>query len=377
MEGEDEKEVYEKIMKRIKYRTIDLYIIRTFLSTFFFSLALILSISVIFDLSEKIDNFMENNATWKLVVFDYYLNFIPYFAVLFSSLFTFISVIFFTSRMAYRSEIIAIISSGMSFHRLLVPYFISALVIAIFSFILSDWVIPHANIVRLDFEEQYIHNSPRSVTERDIHRQIQPGVYIYMENYSTMSDVGHKFSMEKYEEGQLVSKLISDYIKWDSAIDKWVIRNYYIRDIDGLNEVITTGRSIDTTLAIHPDDFKRRLNFVETMNIRELNAHIENLKMQGESNVVVYQIEKQKRYAFPFSTFILTLIGVSVSSRKVKGGIGMQIGIGLLVAFSYILFMQFSSQFAISGSLDPTLAVWIPNLLFAFISLLLYRMAPK
>jgi lipopolysaccharide export system permease protein len=377
MEGGNEKEAFEKIMKKIRLKIIDLYIIRAFLSTFFFSLALILSISVIFDLSEKIDNFMENNATWKLVVFDYYLNFIPYFAVLFSSLFTFISVIFFTSRMAYRSEIIAIISSGMSFHRLLVPYFISALVIAIFSFVLSDFVIPHANIVRLDFEERYIHNAPRSVTERDIHRQIQPGVYIYMESYSTMSDIGYKFSMEKYEEGQLVSKLISDYIKWDSAIDKWVIRNYYIRDIDGMNETITTGRSIDTTLSIRPDDFKRRLNFVETMNLRELSKYIVNLKMQGESNVVSYQIEKQKRYAFPFSTFILTLIGVSVSSRKVKGGIGMQIGIGLLVAFSYILFMQFSSQFAISGSIDPVLAVWIPNLLYALIALLLYRMAPK
>jgi lipopolysaccharide export system permease protein len=377
MEGANEKEAFEKIMKKIRLKIIDLYIIRTFLSTFFFSLALILSISVIFDLSEKIDDFMENNATLQLVVFDYYLNFIPYFAVLFSSLFTFISVIFFTSRMAYRSEIIAIISSGMSFHRLLVPYFISALVIAIFSFVLSDFVIPHANVKRLDFEEHYIHSSPKSVTERDIHRQIQPGVYIYMESYSTMSDIGHKFSMEKYEDGQLVSKLISDYIKWDSAIDKWVIRNYYIRDINGLNEVITSGRSIDTTLSIHPDDFKRRLNFVETMNIRELNAYIENLKMQGESNVIAYQIEKQKRYAFPFSTFILTLIGASVSSRKVKGGIGMQIGIGLLVAFSYILFMQFSSQFAISGSIDPVLAVWIPNLSYAFISLLLYRMAPK
>src|SRR4030042_1689965 len=331
MEEANEKEAFEKIMKKIRLKIIDLYIIRTFLSTFFFSLALILSISVIF----------------------------------------------FTSRMAYRSEIIAIISSGMSFHRLLVPYFISALVIAIFSFVLSDFVIPHANVKRLDFEEHYVDSSPKSVTERDIHRQIQPGVYIYMESYSTMSDIGHKFSMEKYEDGQLVSKLISDYIKWDSAIDKWVIRNYYIRDINGLNEVITSGRSIDTTLSIHPDDFKRRLNFVETMNIRELNAYIENLKMQGESNVIAYQIEKQKRYAFPFSTFILTLIGISVSSRKVKGGIGMQIGIGLLVAFSYILFMQFSSQFAISGSIDPVLAVWIPNLSYAFISLLLYRMAPK
>jgi lipopolysaccharide export system permease protein len=198
-----------------------------------------------------------------------------------------------------------------------------------------------------------------------------------MESYSTMSDIGHKFSMEKYVNGELVSKLISDYIKWDSTINKWVIRNYYIRDINGMNEVITTGKSIDTTLAIQPADFKRRLNFVETMNLRELNAYIKTLEMQGESNVVSYQIERQKRYAFPFSTFILTLIGVSVSSRKVKGGIGMQIGIGLLVAFSYILFMQFSSQFAIIGSLNPVLAVWIPNLGYAVISLLLYRMAPK
>jgi lipopolysaccharide export system permease protein len=243
--------------------------------------------------------------------------------------------------------------------------------------VLSDAVIPHANIIRLDFEEQYIHNAPQSVTERDIHRQIQPGIYIYMENYSTISDIGHKFSIEKYVNGELVSKLMSDYIKWDSTINKWVIRNYYIRDIDGMNEVIRSGKSIDTTLAIHPADFKRRLNFVETMNIRELRAYIKTLEMQGESNVISYEIEKQKRYAFPFSTFILTLIGVSVSSRKVKGGIGMQIGIGLLVAFSYILFMQFSSQFAISGSLDPVLAVWIPNLGFAVISLLLYRMAPK
>jgi lipopolysaccharide export system permease protein len=364
-------------MIRWKYKTIDLYIIRTFLGTFIFSLALILSISVIFDLSEKIDNFMENNATWKVVIFKYYFNFIPYFAVLFSSLFTFITVIFFTSRMAYRSEIIAIISSGMSFHRLLFPYFISAFIIASFSFFLSDAVIPHANIVRLDFEEQYIHNAPRSVTERDIHRQIQPGVYIYMENYSTISDIGHKFSMEKYVNGELVSKLVSDYVKWDSTINKWVIRNYYIRDIDGMKETIRTGKSIDTTLAIRPEDFKRRLNFVETMNLRELKQYIKTLEMQGESNVIAYEIERQKRFAFPFSTFILTLIGVSVSSRKVKGGIGMQIGIGLLVAFSYILFMQFSSQFAISGSLNPVLAVWIPNVGYALISLLLYRMAPR
>ena len=364
-------------MKRLGLTIIDWYIIRKFLGTFFFSLALILSIAVIFDLSEKIDNFMEKNAPLRAIIFDYYLNFIPYFALVFSSLFTFISVIFFTSRMAYRSEIIAIISNGMSFHRLLIPYFLSALVIAIFSFVLSDYILPNANKVRLDFEELYVHTRPYSFKERNIHRQIQPGVYIYMETYSTMSDIGHKFSMEKYEDGILVSKLMSDYVKWDSTRNKWIIRNYYIRNIDGLNEEILQGREIDTVLNMYPEDFKRRLNIVETMNIRELNDFIETQLLQGESNIAAYEIEKQKRYAYPFSTFILTLIGVSVSSRKVKGGIGMQIGIGLLVAFSYILFMQFSSQFAIGGSLNPLIAVWIPNIAYAIIGISLYRLAPK
>ena len=362
---------------RLGLTIIDWYIIRKFLGTFFFSLALILSIAVIFDLSEKIDNFIEKSAPVKAVIFEYYLNFIPYFALIFSSLFTFISVIYFTSRMAYRSEIIAILSNGMSFHRLLIPYFLSALVIAIFAFVLSDYVLPRANAVRLAFEELYVHTRPFSFKEKNIHRQIEPGVFIYMESYSTMSDLGHKFSMEKYVDGELVSKLMSDYIKWDSTINKWSIKNYYIRNINGLTETIETGRSIDTTLNLHPADFKRRINIVETMNIRELNEFIDNALSQGESNIDAYKIEKHKRYSYPFSTFILTLIGVSVSSRKVKGGIGVQIGIGLAVAFSYILFMQFSSQFAISGKLEPVMAVWLPNIMFVIISIFLYRLAPK
>ncbi|HEC41790.1 MAG TPA: YjgP/YjgQ family permease [Bacteroides sp.] len=356
---------------------IDVYIVKKFLGTFFFSIVLILSIAVIFDFSEKIDNFLDHDAKLIDILTKYYLNFIPYFAVLFSSLFTFVSVIYFTSRMAYRTEFIAIICSGMSFNRILVPYFFSATVIAIFSFALSDYVIPSSNRIRLDFEEQYYHSIPMRVTERNIHRQIEPGVYIYMETYSTISDLGHRFSMEKYEDGVLVSKLMSDYVKWDSTIDKWMIRNYYIRDIEGYTETVTRGTRIDTTLALHPSDFKRRLNYMETMSIRQLSEYIDQLKMLGESNVKAYQIEKNKRFAFPFSAFILTLIGVSVSSKKVKGGIGMQLGIGLIVAFSYLLFMQFSSQFAISGSLNPAMAVWMPNFVYSIIAYILYRLAPK
>jgi lipopolysaccharide export system permease protein len=279
--------------------------------------------------------------------------------------------------MAYRTEFIAIITSGMNFNRILIPYFFSAAVIAVFSFILLDYVIPDSNRVRLEFEENYYHSIPPRMTERNIHRQIEPGVYIYMESYSTISDLGHRFSMEKYEDGELVSKLMSDYVKWDSTAKKWMIRNYYIREIHDMTETVSRGSRIDTSLALHPSDFKRRLNFMETMSIRELTDYIEQLKMLGESNVKAYQIEKNKRYAYPFSAFILTLIGVSVSSRKVKGGIGMQLGIGLLVAFSYLLFMQFSSQFAISGSLQPWVATWLPNLVFAIIAVFLYRMAPK
>lgn len=363
--------------RKLGITIIDLYITKKFLGTFFFSISLILLIAVIFDFSEKIDNFRDHDAKLIDILTKYYLNFVPYFAVLFSSLFTFISVIYFTSRMAYRTEFIAIISSGMSFNRILIPYFFSATVIAIFSFVLMDYVIPDANRIRLDFEERYYHAVPIRVTERNIHRQIEPGIYIYLESYSTISDLGHRFSMEKYEQGELVSKLMSDYVKWDSTINKWVVRNYYIRTFDGYREHLTSGNRLDTALAIHPSDFKRRLNFMETMNIRELSDYIEQLKMLGESSVKAYQIEKHKRYAFPFSAFILTLIGVSVSSRKVKGGIGMQLGIGLMVAFSYLLFMQFSSQFAIGGDLHPAVAAWLPNAAYALIAVYLYRMAPK
>ncbi len=358
-------------------KKIDLYIIKKFLGTFIFSIIIILSIAVIFDLSEKIDDFLENNASPREVIFDYYLNFIPYFAVLFSSLFTFISVIFFTSKMAYNTEIIAIISSGMSLHRLLRPYFISAFLIALFSFFMSNYVIPPANKVKLDFEEKYIHSRPFRYSQRNIHKQISPGVFIYMESYSNISDIGYKFSMEKFEDGKLVSKLMSDYIRWDTTKQNWEIRNYYIREIRGPREIIQEGRKMDSTLSIRPEDFSRRVNYVETMSIHQLNDYIKELEMQGESNISIYQIEKHKRYAFPFSTFVLTLVGVSVSSRKIKGGMGAQIGLGLLVSFAYILFMQFSTQFAVGGTLSPFLAAWIPNLLFAGIAFFLYKMAPK
>lgn len=364
-------------LRKWKLTIIDYYIIRKFLGTFFFTLLLIIAIAVIFDLSEKLDDFLSKHATFKQIVFDYYLNFIPYFAVLFSSLFTFISVIFFTSKMAYNTEIIAILNGGTSFRRLLYPFFISALLISSFSFLLSNFVIPKANAKRFAFEERYIHSHPYDFNKRNIHKQIEPGVFIYMESYNNIIGEGRLFSMERFKGVKLEYKLMSDFIRWDSISNKWIIHHYYIRTFDGQKEIITSGPLMEMKLNLDPKEFKRRENFVEAMNLSELNRYIRTLRLQGADNVTNYIIEREKRVAFPFSTFILTMIGVTLSSRKVRGGIGVHIGVGMTLSFTYILFMQFSSQFAISGTLSPLLAAWIPNIIFALISVYLYRIAPK
>ena len=364
-------------MIRWKLKIIDLYIAKKFLGTYFYSIILICTIAVIFDFAENVDKFIDNEAPFKAVILDYYLNFIPYFAILFSSLFTFISVIFFTSKMAYDTEIIAILSNGVSFRRLLVPYLFSAFVIAAFSFILSDQVLPSANARRLAFEQIYRKGGTQPYTERDIHKQIAPGVFVYMSNYSNASDIGYNFSMERFEDGQLKWKLISDYIRWDSVINKWSIRNYYIREIDSLSDVITTGSQLDTIINIHPSDFARVAKIVETMSFAQLNDFIDEQRLQGSETINTYLIERHGRIAYPFSTFILTIIGMAVSSRKAKGGIGLHIGTGLALSFSYILFMRFTTMFAISGLFSPFVAVWLPNAIYGLIAYYLYRLAPK
>lgn len=363
-------------------KKLDLYILKKFLGTFFFLILIIVVIAIVFDISEKIDDFVEHNASAHAIIFEYYMNFAPYFALLFSPMFTFIAVIFFTSKMAYQTEIIAILSSGVSFFRFLYPYFLGALILAILTFALNNFVLPSANKTRIKFEDQYLNptnnKTPQSsVEERNIHKQIQPGVFIYLESYSSLSNVGYKFTIEKFEEGKLKEKLSSDYISWDSTKRKWKISNYHIRKIAGLQETMTNGAVIDSTLGLTPEDFIRKDNAVETMNYYELNHFVKQQKLHGEESINTYLLEKHKRIAGPFSTFILTLIGVALSSRKVRGGIGMHIGIGLGICFGFILFNQFSAQFAISGLLSPAIAVWIPNILFLGIGIILYRLAPK
>jgi len=378
MERGNSKKSDNKALSSLRLYLIDFYIIRKFLGTFFFAMALIMTIAVVFDFAEKIDNFMEKNAPWEAVVFDYYVNFVPYFATLFAPMFVFIAVIFFTSRMAINTEIIAILNSGMSFRRMMWPYFLSSLVIAFLIFYLTNFVIPHANLIRLDFEDKYYRSQGRKVNVEYVHRQVYPNIYAFMESYNPLHLRGRSFTLERIDDnGRLISKLSAPTVTWDSTLNKWSAFNYTIRDFDGEYEIMTQGTRIDTTLTIKPGDFSRDPGFVGTMTYRELSDYIDLLRMQGSEELKVFLIEYHGRFASPFAVFILTLIGVSLSSRKVRGGIGMNVGIGLALSFSYILFLQFSSQFSIKGNLEPMLAMWIPNILYFIIAMYLYKLAPK
>lgn len=378
MEKYHGKKTLGEIISSLKIKLIDKYIIRKFLGTFFFCLVLILTIAVVFDFTEKIDNFMEKSAPVKAIIFDYYFNFVPYFATLFAPLFVFISVIFFTSKMAVNTEIIAILNSGMSFKRMMWPFFLSALVIAIFTFALTNFVIPKSNLIRMEFENKYYRATSRRITVENIHRQVFPNVLVYMGTFNPLSQRGQNFTIEQFNDSnRLVSKLSATSVVYDTVKNKWTAMNYNIRKIIGNEEEITWGRSLDTTLIIGPDDFSRDPGFVGTMTYRELNNYIVLLRMQGSDELKLFLIEKHKRIANPFAIFILSLIGVSLSSKKVRGGIGMNIGIGLMLSFSYILFLQFASQFSLKGNLGPMLAMWIPNIIYSIVAIVLYKMAPK
>ena len=365
------------VLRKLKISILDRYIIRKFLGTFFFAILIIIVITVVFDISEKLDDFIQKEAPLRAIVVDHYFNFIPYFISLFSALFIFISLIFFTSKMAAQSEIIAILSSGISFRRFLYPYFISACILALFSFAINDVIMPPANKNRLEFESKYI-KRPVVYMEQNKHKQIEPGLFVYFQSFSNTNETAYKFSMERYEGDRLISKLMSESALWNKENEKWTIRDYYIRDIDSLGrETLSSGASIDTTINLHPSEFKRRDNFIETLSIAQLKDYIDELKMQGADNIKFFVGKLNERVAFPFSTFILTLIGVSLSTRKVRGGIGIHVAIGLVISFLYILFMQFSSEFATKGNLHPILAAWIPNIIFGIVGAFLYRLAPK
>ena len=278
--------------------------------------------------------------------------------------------------MASDTEIIAILNSGMSFQRLLKPFMVSAVILGVLSFVLGNFIIPPSNSERIDFENKYL-KQKRYSRAKNIHMQIHPGQYIYMESFNSTRNIGYKFTLENFKDGKLISKLKSDYIQYDTLSYKWTINKYEIREFISTGEIISNGISIDTTINLSPDDFTKRKSLVETMNMFELNSYIAQEELKGSEQIVYHKIEKHKRIAFPFASIILTLIAVAIASRKTRGGIGIHLGLGILIAFTYILFMQVSTTFATNSNLEPELAVWIPNFCYiVFAGVLLYK-APK
>ena len=361
----------------LRPRKIDAYIVSKFITTFFVALILIIGIVIIFDISEKIDNFVAKEAPLKAVVFDYYLNFIPYFMNMFSPLFVFITVIFFTSKMAADSEIIAILSCGISFHRMMVPYIFSASLIALLSLCLNLFIIPDANKTRLEFENQYVKTRFKSVG-RNVHYQISPGEFVFAESFSSWNNTAYRFTLEKIVDNKLVSKISAESAVYNEEKDVWTLKKYFIRDYnDDLTDRIRSGKQLDTTLTLSSKDLYLTEKTVETLNYNELNNLIDTQKMRGDANVKFALIEKNTRFALPFSAFILTIMGVALSSKKRRGGIGWNIGIGIALAFTYILFLRFSQMFVHTDTLPPAIALWLPNIVFAIIAGFLYKIAPK
>lgn len=360
------------------FKILDRYILGKFLATYFFAIAMIIVIVVLFDYVEKVDDFTELHAPLSAVIFDYYLNFIPYFINQFSCLFTFIACIFFTSKLAYQTEIVAMLSGGMSFRRLMWPYFLGALIIGTMSLAMNLWLIPITQQNIVDFEAQYIKRRQNVQFDRHIYRQIEPGTFAYIRGYQHKAQRASFFALEEYAEGSMVRVLEAADVKFDPETKRWTAPRYTKREFDSLRvETFTQHRNLDTLINLEVTELGRINELIKTMNIHRLNEFIAQQRAKGSDSINLIQVEQHARYAYPLGTFILTLIAVSLSSRKVRGGTGLHIGVGIALCFSYILFYRFFEEFAKSGSLPVGVAIWLPNLIYLVIGVYLYQKAPK
>lgn len=358
------------------FKIIDIYIIKKFLGTFFYAISLLILIVIVFDVSENLDSFIQKEAPLKAIIFDYYVNFIPYFINLFIYLFTFISVIFFTSKLASDTEIIAILSSGVSFWRFLYPYMVSAVFLAILSFYLGNFLIPKTNEERRVFKNAYMENLTKDKA-KNLHIQIAPSTFVFVESYNSKTNSGYKFSLEKFDGQKMIFKLMANRITLDTVNNSWILKNYFIRTFDSTGQGFVRGAELDTTFALKAKDLYKIKEEFEEMDYYELNDYIVSEKEKGSKTYKKFEIEKHKRASGPVAIIILTVIGVALSSRKVRGGIGMHLGVGIGLTFSYILLIQVSTVFSTFGNLSPLLASWIPNFIFSIIAVYLLTKAPK
>ena len=360
-------------------KRLDWYIMKKFLGYYFFSIALIISIAIVFDFNDNLAKFSENHAPARAIIFDYYANFVPYFANLFSALFVFVAVILFTSKLAGNSEIIAIMASGVSFKRLLRPYMITCVLLSALSFGLAAYVIPHGTVIRQNFENMY-KKKTKNTSADNVQLQVDRGVIAYIQHYDDSQKRGFGFCLDKFQEKKLVSHLTAMEIQYDTISDSkyhWKLSNWKVRRLQGMKENITSGAQKDTIITMEPTDLVYSKGQQETFTSPELKEYISKQINRGSGNVVQYQVEYHKRIASSFASFILTTIGLALSSRKRKGGMGLALGVGLALSFGYIMLQTVSATFAINANLPPIIAAWIPNLIFAVVAYICYRHAPS
>lgn len=372
-DGQSTPVVKRKALKKPLIKKFDLYIIKKFIGTFFFIILMLLLVIVMFDINEKLDAMLL--APLKETVFKYFLNFLPYFINQFAPMFVFITVIFFTSKLADRCEITAILSSGISFNRLAVPYILSATFISIGTLVLSLYIIPPANVKRIEYTNQWVKNKRVDYGD-NVQLQLRPGVMFHMERYDNTTKHGYHISIEEFKDNVLVSRITAESAVYDT-LGRWKLSDYNHRKFNGIKETMTSGTLMDTLLKFDPKDFLISKNDQETLTSPELKRYITEQRERGVANIQQFEIEYEKRYAMTAAALILTVIGFSLSSRKVRGGTGLNIMIGIVLSFSYILFMQVTQTFAQSGYTSPRVAMWIPNMLFTLIAVVLYKKASR
>lgn len=360
-----------------KLTILDFYIIKKFLGSFATVIGLVIVVVLVIDFAEQIQGFLDNNVPIKKIITEYYFNFVPYFVNLFSPLFTFIAVIYFTSKLSRNSEIIAMLNAGISFYRLMVPYIISAVFIGLLSFYLTNFLIPKTQKNVMKFKEIYM--SSRQVRSKDVdnHIKINDNTYAYVRYWDNANNLGYDFAYEYMDENSMRHKLRSQTIKWDSVNNIWKLQSYTVRTFDGLNETLASGNEKDTILPISVSDFVWVKQGFTMMNYSEIRTFIKEEKDKGSGEIRNYEFEKHRRIAFPFATIILSIVGLCVSSRKSRQGVGLHLLLGILITFSFIMLLQFSQVFAIYGGFSPFLAAWTPNIIYTLLCIALVINTPK
>lgn len=357
-------------------KKLDLYIIKKFLGTFFFILLLLVIISVVIDITEKIDAFIAAEASIFDIITIYYATFIPHIATLLMAYFILVAVVFFTSTLASRSEIVAMTSGGVSFYRLLFPYFVSASILAVMMFFANNYWIPDLNKTRIAFEKEQL-TSWKPKYELSIHRKLDDSTFIYLSNYHLQDSVGNRVSLEYYQDGKLAKKLLADKMLWNTEKQKWTFKKYMLREFKEESEILTRGEEMDTVLRLGPNDFEQKIYFKDQMTTPELKAYIEELKLAGIDGLDYFELEKFRRTSSVFSIYILTLMGFSIASRKMRGGMGIHLVAAIVIGALFEITMKFSTTFTTNADLSPFLGIWMPNIIFGIFALFLVKMAQK